>query len=132
MENLQEGKATSHRPGDDRTHEPAEHGGKNVKTFSSDMAEEDVHTPQQRDQAWTPGEATGPRRDEPMRIEGNMAPPLDRPQGLKDKLQEVQENPSSDAQDASDTMGTPRPRGGLPKTGTGEQDPMSSPGGGSQ
>ncbi len=132
MENRQEGHTTSHVPGDDRTHEPAEHGGKDVKTFSSDMAEEDVNTPMQRDQAWTPGEATGPRRDEPMRIEGNMAPPLDLPSNLENKLDEVKANPHSDAQDTTDTMGEPGPLGGMPKTGSGEQDPMSSPGGGSQ
>ncbi len=130
--NPQAGEATTHVPGDDRTHEPAEHGGKDVKSFSSDMNEEDVNTPQQRDQAWTPGEATGPRREEPMRIEGGTTPPLDMPSELEDKLDQVKANPHSDAQETSDTQGEPRPLGGMPKTGSGEQDPMGQMGGGSQ
>ncbi|MBW3580043.1 MAG: hypothetical protein KY431_03290 [Actinobacteria bacterium] len=132
MENRQEGHDTSHVPGDDRTHEPAEKGGKNTKTLDSPLAEEDVHTPQQRDQSWTPGEATGPRREEPMRVEGNMAPPLDMPSELEDKLEQVNANPHSDAQETSDTQGEPRPLGGMPKTGSGEQDPGGQMGGGSQ
>jgi hypothetical protein len=121
-ENLQEGHATSHVPGDDQTHEPAEHGGKGAKTLSSDLAEEHVNTPQQRDQSWTPGEPTGPRGDEPLRQDVKPVDPLPNP--AQGKVDEVVANPSSDAQDTTDTQGEPGPLGGLPKTGSGEQDPM--------
>ncbi len=132
MENRQEGHATTHVAGDDQTHEPAEEPGKSgtSKALDDPLAEEDVHTPMQRDQGWTQGEPTGPRREEPMRIEGEMAPPLDMPQQLDDKLDEVMANPHSDAQDTSDTQGEPRELGGMPRTGSGEQDPGGQAGGG--
>jgi hypothetical protein len=121
-ENLQEGGATSHVTGDDRTHEPAEHGGTEAKTLDSDLAEEHVNTPQQRDQSWTPGEPTGPRGDEPLRQDVKPVDPLPHP--AQDQLDQVKANPGSDAQDTTDTQGEPGPLGGLPKTGSGEQDPM--------
>ena len=130
--NPQAGEATTHIPGDDRSHEPAEHGGKSTKTLSSDLAEEDVNTPQQRDQAWTPGEPTGPRREEPLRIEGTMAPPLDMPQDLENKLDDGMANPHSDAQDTTDTQGNPEEKlGGLPVSGDVAQDPGTTTGGSS-
>jgi hypothetical protein len=128
MENKQAGHTTTHAPGDDRTHEPGEHGGKDVKTLDSNLAEEDVNTPHQRNQGWTDG--PGREGDDPLRIEGTMAPPLDRPQGLESKLDEVTSNPHSDAQDATDTQGNPEEKlGGQPMTGSGGQDPGSTQGG---
>jgi len=130
MENRTEGHATTHTPGDDRTHEPGEHGGKDVKTLDSPLAEEDVNTPHQRNQGWTDG--PGREDDDPLRIEGTMAPPLDMPQGLQSKLDEVNANPHSDAQDATDTQGNPEEKlGGLPHTGDSAQDPGTTTGGSS-
>lgn len=123
-ENLQEGHATSHVAGDDRTHEPGEESAKSgtSKTLDSDLAEEHVNTPQQRDQSWTPGQPTGPRGDEPLRHDVKPVETLDNP--AEGKLDEVMANPHSDAQDTTDTQGEPGPLGGMPKTGSGEQDPM--------
>ena len=135
MENSQTGHGTSHVPGDDRTHEPGDKQGKSGTSDSLDapLASEDVHTQEQRNQSWTSEAPTDERReglDDPMRIQGTSAPPLDMPQDLQSKLEDVEANPHSDAQDTTDTQGEPRELGGLPKTGSGEQDPMGQAGGG--
>ncbi|MBW3574591.1 MAG: hypothetical protein KY450_06955 [Actinobacteria bacterium] len=128
--NPQTGHDTTHQPGDDQTHEPAEHGGKSAKTLSSDLAEEDVNTPEQRNQAWTPG--PGREGGDPLRIEGTTAPPLDMPPALEDKMDDVMANPHSDAQDTTDTQGDPEEKlGGLPVSGDVAQDPGTTTGGSS-
>ncbi len=88
------------------------------------LPEEDVNTPQQRDQKWTAAEPTGPRGEEPLRQDVKPVEPLENP--AQDKLDDVTANPHSDAQDTTDTQGEPGPLGGMEKTGSGEQDPMSS------
>ena len=86
------------------------------------LPEEDVNTPQQRDQKWTAGEPTGPRGEEPLRHDVKPVETLENP--AQDKLDDVMANPHSDAQDTSDTQGEPGPLGGVEKTGSGDQDPM--------
>lgn len=95
-------------------------------TLDSPLAEEDVHTQEQRNQPWTQGGSDDPRRDggDPLRTGTEPAPTLDMPGELEDKLDDIMANPSSDAQDTTDTQGEPGPLGGMPKTGSGEQDPM--------
>ncbi len=130
MENRTAGHDTTHQPGDDQTHEPAEQGGKSTKTLDSDLAEEDVHTPEQRNQDWTPG--PGRQGDDPQRIEGTTAPPLDMPSALEDKMDEVMANPHSDAQDTTDTQGDPEEKlGGQALSGDSAQDPGTTTGGSS-
>jgi hypothetical protein len=129
MENSQAEKSQTHVPGDDSTHEPGDQQGeaKRTMTLDSPLAEEDVNTQEQRNQAWTQGGSDDPRRDggDPLRLgTTEPAPTLDRPAELENKLDEVMANPHSDAQDTTDTQGEPGPLGGLPKTGSGEQDPM--------
>ena len=101
--------------------------GDSAESLDQPLADEHVHTQEQRNQEWT----TGPgRQDDDRRVEGASAPPLDMPQDLQSKLDEVQANPHSDAQDTTDTQGEPRDLGGMPKTGSGDQDPMGQAGGG--
>ncbi|MBW3547089.1 MAG: hypothetical protein KY452_03000 [Actinobacteria bacterium] len=88
------------------------------------IPEEDVDTPQQRDQKWTAPEPTGPRGEEPLRHDVEPVEPLENP--AQDKLEDLKSHPHSDAQDTTDTQGEPGPLGGMPKTGSGDQDPMSS------
>ena len=90
------------------------------------LADEDVNTQEQVNQDWTSQSESDPRRQEgdPHRVGTEPASPLDRPSDLENKLDEVMANPHSDAQDATDTQGEPRPLGGVAKTGSGEQDPM--------
>lgn len=111
-------------PGDGRRAD-----GDAVESLDKPLADEHVNTQEQRNQAWTTG--PGRQEDEPMRMQDSSpAPTLDRPQELEDKLDEVMANPHSDAQDTTDTQGEPRELGGMPKTGSGEQDPMTQTGGG--
>lgn len=95
-------------------------------TLDSPLAEEDVNTQEQRNQTWTQGGSNDPRREEsgPSRVSTQPAPTLDMPAELEGKLDDIIANPSSDAQDTTDTQGEPGPLGGMPKTGSGEQDPM--------
>ncbi len=86
------------------------------------IPEEDVDTPQQRDQTWTAPEPTGPRGQEPLRHDVKPVEPVGNP--AQDKLEDVKANPHSDAQDTTDTQGEPGPLGGTEKTGSGDQDPM--------
>lgn len=90
------------------------------------LPEEDVNTPEQRDQKWTAAEPSGPRGEEPLRHDVKPVEPLDMPGELQDKLEDVKSHPHSDAQDTTETQGEPGPLGGMPKTGSGEQDPMSN------
>ena len=126
MENQQAGQSTSHVPGDDQTHEPGEQGGTTKETLSSDLAEEDVHTQEQRNQQWTSGPSRGD--GEAQRPAEAPGATLDMPSELEDKMDEVMANPHSDAQVGGDTGD--EDLGGLPKTGSGEQDPMGQTGGG--
>ncbi len=136
MTNSPTGHDASHLAGNDSTHEPGDQQGKSetTKTLDSPLADEDVNTKEQRNQGWTSQEPSDPRRyneGEPLRQQDSSpAPTVDRPQGLKDKLDDVQAHPHSDAQDTTDTQGEPGPLGGMPKTGSGEQDPMRQAGGG--
>lgn len=132
-ENLQAGMGTTHVPGDDQTHEPGDRQGKSGTraTLDTPLADEHVHTDEQRNQQWTSQAPTDPRRDnegEPLRIDGTSAPTLERPDELENKLDEVMASPHSDAQKGE---GAPDGElGGMPKTGSGEQDPMRQAGGG--
>ncbi len=132
MENKQAGHGTTHIAGDDSTHEPAEHEGKTSdKTLDQPLAEEHVNTQEQRNQDWTRGGAADSRRDnagEPLRTDTTSAPPLDMPDELEAKLDDVMANPHSDAQEGEGAP--PEDPGGEAKTGSGEQDPMRQTGGG--
>ena len=124
-ENKQEGMGTTHKPGDDSTHEPGDQQGEDKRTMTLDspLAEEDVHTQEQRNQAWTQDGAQDPRRGEgePLRTDDTSPPTLDMPDALEDKLEDIMANPHSDAEEGhEEEMGL----GGIPKTGSGEQDPM--------
>ena len=128
---MQTGMDTKHIPGDDSTHEPGDQQGKagTTKRLDQPLAEEDVNTQEQRNQAWTQEGSDDPRRGEgePMRSENTAPPTLDMPDELEDKLEEVVANPSNDTEPNRDTGGQ---LGGLKKTGSGEQDPMRNTGGG--
>ncbi len=133
--NMQTGMETTHVAGDDQTHEPAEEPGKSgtAKTLDSPLADEDVRTDQQRNQSWTSQSPTDPRREnegEPLRSDSQPPPTMDMPDDLEAKLDDVMAHPHSDAEDTSETQGGHRELGGLPKTGSGEQDPMRQAGGG--
>lgn len=131
MENTQAGHDTKHIPGDDATHEPGDQQGKGGtgKTLDQPLAEEDVHTQEQRNQSWTQEGSDDPRRGEgePLRTDATPPPTLDMPSELEDKLDDVTANPSNETKPTHDTGGQ---LGGLPKTGSGEQDPMGQAGGG--
>ena len=128
---MQTGMDTTHLPGDDDTHEPGDQQGKGgtSKTLDQPLAEEDVNTQEQRNQSWTQEGSDDPRRGEgePMRSDSTAPPTLDRPPELEDKLEEVVANPTNETEPTHDTGGE---LGGLPKTGSGEQDPMGQAGGG--
>lgn len=131
-ENTQTGMDTKHVPGDDSTHEPGDEQGKGgtSKTLDQPLAEEDVNTQEQRNQSWTQEGSDDSRRGEgePMRSENTgSTPTLDMPDELEDKLEDVKANPSNETEPTHDTGGQ---LGGMPKTGSGEQDPMSQQGGG--
>ena len=109
---------TTQQPGEGREAE-----GDAVESLDEPLAEEHVRTQEQRNQAWTQDGAEDPRRGEgePMRTDTTAPPTLDRPDALEDKMEEVMANPHSDAEEGHDEeMGL----GGVPKTGSGEQDPM--------
>ena len=116
---------STQQPGDDRR-------GKDdsKETFENQPLDEaHVRTQEQRNQKWTAGtdEADDRRQEgEPLRTGSDPADTLDRPSELEDKLDDVMSHPHSDAQETSDTQGEPRPLGGMPKTGSGDQDPMST------
>jgi hypothetical protein len=91
------------------------------------LSDDAVNTQEQVNQDWTAQSDSDERRHEagggdPLRVENKPVEPLDNP--AQGKVDEVVANPSSDAQDTTDTQGEPGPLGGLPKTGSGEQDPM--------
>lgn len=115
---------STQQPGDDRRGK-----GDSKETLQDPLAEEHVHTQEQRNQDWTKGtDESDERRQEgePLRTDTQPADTLDRPSELEDKLDDVMAHPHSDAQDTTDTQGEPGPLGGMPKTGSGEQDPMST------
>lgn len=114
---------STQEPGDDRRAK----GDSKETLQNSPLAEEHVHTQEQRNQTWTKGtDESDPRRHEgePLRSDTTPAETLDRPSELEDKLDDVMSHPHSDAQDTTDTQGEPGPLGGMPKTGSGDQDPM--------
>lgn len=116
---------STQKPGEGRRAE-----GDRVESLDEPLAEEHVHTQEQRNQEWTQGGSHDPRRDtegEPLRTDSQPPPTMDRPSELEDKLEEVKAHPGSEAEPSHDTGG---PLGGLPKTGSGEQDPMRQAGGG--
>ena len=116
---------STQQPGEGR-----EAAGDSVESLDEPLADEHVHTPEQRNQQWTSGPSRGD--DDPLRIEGTTAPPLDMPSALEDKMEEVMANPHSDAQDTTDTQGDPEEKlGGQPLSGDSAQDPGSTMGGSS-
>jgi hypothetical protein len=64
------------------------------------LADEHVHTDEQRNQQWTTGASR--EVDEPLREDSQPAPTLDMPQELEDKLDDIEAHPHSDAQETSD------------------------------
>ncbi|HWH33867.1 MAG TPA: hypothetical protein VNT56_00930 [Acidimicrobiales bacterium] len=95
------------------------------------LSEDAVNTQEQRNQAWTRDNEGDPRRDQPTEHQaGDPPPPLDRPDELEQRLDDVVSNPSSDAQDTSDTQGGAGELGGVPKTGDLDNDPMRQAQGG--
>lgn len=88
------------------------------------LSDDAVNTQEQVNQPWTAQSDPDERRHEgdPLRIENKPVDPLPNP--AQDKLEDVKAHPHSDAQDTTDTQGEPGPLGGMPKTGSGEQDPM--------
>lgn len=71
------------------------------------LPEEAVRTQEQRNQAWTEdGEGDSRRQDQKTIHEAGDPPPtLDRSQELKDKLDDVEANPHSDAEKTGDGEG---------------------------
>ena len=115
---------STQQPGEGR-----EAAGDSKEGLDEPLAEEHVHTQEQRNQPWTQGGSDDPRRGEgePMRTDSSSPPTLDMPDELEDKLDEVVANPSNETEPTHDTGGE---LGGMPKTGSGEQDPMGQMGGG--
>lgn len=116
---------STQQPGEGR-----EAAGDSKEGLDEPLAEEHVHTQEQRNQPWTEGGSQDARRDdegEPLRTDATPPPTLDMPSELEDKLDDVMAHPHSDAEETSDTGGD---LGGVPKTGSGEQDPMGQTGGG--
>lgn len=68
------------------------------------LPEEAVHTQEQRNQAWTEdGEGDPRRQDQKTTHEAGDPPPtLDLPQALEDELDDIEANPSSDAEETGD------------------------------
>ena len=87
------------QPGEGRDAE-----GDSVESLDEPLAEEHVQTQEQRNQAWTTDETPDPRRDnegEPLRADSQPPPTLDMPSELEDKLEEINANPGSDAEEGS-------------------------------
>jgi hypothetical protein len=63
------------------------------------LADEHVHTDEQRNQQWTTGASR--EVDEPLREDSQPAPTLDMPQELEDKLDDIEAHPDSDAQEGT-------------------------------
>ena len=113
------------QPGEGR-----EAAGDSTESLDEPLAEEHVNTQEQRNQPWTREGSPDPRRQnegEPQRVDSKPAPTLDMPDELEEKLEEVKAHTGSDAEPNQDTGG---PLGGLPKTGSGDQDPMKQAVGG--
>lgn len=116
---------STQQPGEGR-----EAAGDSKEGLSEPLAEEHVNTQEQRNQSWTQGGSQDARRDdegEPMRTDDSSPPTLDMPDELESKLDDVVANPSNETEPTHDTGGE---LGGMPKTGSGEQDPMGQMGGG--
>ena len=116
---------STQQPGEGR-----EAAGDSKEGLDEPLAEEHVNTQEQRNQPWTQEGSDDPRRGEgePMRTDSSSPPTLDMPDELESKLDEVVANPTNETEPTHDTGGE---LGGVPKTGSGEQDPMGQMGGGS-
>jgi hypothetical protein len=90
------------------------------------LSDDAVNTQEQVNQDWTAQSDSDERRGEgePLRMENKPVEPLENP--AQGKIDDAESHPHSDAQDTTDTQGEPGPLGGMPKTGSGEQDPMRS------
>lgn len=90
---------STQEPGDDRRGKGDEKEG-----LSQPLADEHVHTQEQKNQEWTTSDEHDPRRQEssdPLRTDAQPAETLDRPQELKDKLEDIEAHPSSDAEEGT-------------------------------
>lgn len=108
---------STQEPGEGREAE-----GDAVESLDEPLAEEHVHTQEQRNQAWTQGGGDDPRQRQGEAMSGQAstdpAPTLDMPSDLEDKLDDVMAHPHSDAQKGEG--GTSGQGGGMPKTGSGD------------